>query len=613
MSVEALGGVTFLRAGWLWLLLALPLLAWLWHRLQVRAGGWQRAVDAHLLPHVTTRGRRARAPLALLLAVWTLGTVALAGPAWREVPQPLLRRDAALAIVLELSHTMRAGDLKPDRLTRARFKIADLLAARRDGQFALVVFARSAYTVAPVTDDGDTLLALLDALDPSIMPEPGQNPERGIDKAVELLASAGHDEGDILLIADGVDGATERAAAAAAERGYRVFVLGVGTRAGAPVPMPEGGFMEDVSGQLVLPRLEEDALRAVAQAGGGRYAGLTADRSDLAALRLLDPEPGRGGLADSDDATRTLRDEGPWFVLALLPLVALLFRRGWLLCLPLALVAVPRPALAFDWASLWQRDDQRAYDALVEGEPARARELAPDAALRGAAAYRMEDFEAAATELAPLDDADAHYNRGNALAKAGRYQEALAAYDAALARDPNHEDAVANRKAVEDWLAQQPPQDSQGEGGEGEGEQQPSDQPPQDGEQQDGERQESDQQQSDSGEPQPSDSRDGDPSQDGEAREPGEDPNEDGDTPERAEPEQREGDEQAFSQAMEQALQESGEGEQPVATPADQPPQTEREQAIEQWLRRVPDDPGGLLRRKFALEHQRRQATGEDE
>lgn len=597
----------FLRPLWLLALPLVALLPWWWRRAGASSGGWKQVVDAHLLEFQLQRGRRRRAPLLLAMLGATLALLALAGPAWREAPQPLQQREAPLAIVLEVSDSMRAADLPPQRLASARFALTDLLRTRSDGQFALVAYAGAAFTVAPVTDDGTTLLALLNALDPAQMPVGGADAARALQHAADLLESAGFAHGDILLVADDADAAASAAAAQAHARGYRVSVLGIGTAAGAPVALPGGGFLKDASGAIVVPALQADALRAVAAAGAGRYATLVPGRKAIEALQLA--TAGSDRYQASEDARQAFVDDGPWLVLLLLPIAALAFRRGWLGCV-LVLGLLPPPAAhALDWDALWQRDDQRAWDALQHGDAERAAALARDPALKGSALYRGGEMEQAIGAFAASAGADAHYNRGNALAGAQRFEEAIAAYDAALALEPQMEDALANRAAVEEWLRQQQsqPGEDPGEGEQGEQGDDPSGQ--QDG-QQDGQQQQDGQGEQ---EGEPGDPGDGDQQQDGQ---PGEGERDDGSGAEdapaaaAAEDEQARAErEQQFAQDMQQALDAAGKEDAQQAQQGEvrmDPAEREQRQAVEQWLQRVPDDPGGLLRRKFLIEHQRR-------
>ena len=600
----ALAQFHYLRPWWLLALLALPLLLWLWRRRRIVDDPWRQVCDAHLLPHLLERGGGKRGWLAPLL--FSFGFViainALAGPAFRQLPQPLSRADSALIVALDLSDTLRATDLKPDRATRARFKLASLLAARREGQTALIAYAGDAFTVAPLTDDASSLADLANAMQTDIVPVRGKRPERAIDLAARLLHDAGFETGDLLLITDGIDRRAIEAAERVSKVGLRVSALGAGTVQGAPAPLPEGGFVPDDGGGILLAKLDETSLRALADSGGGRYAALASDNADLAALGLDAIVGSNTRMSEDERTTAAYRDEGPWLLLALLPLAALAFRRGWLACLAL-MFALPAPqAHAFEWEALWKRDDQRAWEAL-KNDPARAQQLAQDSALRGSAAYRAEDYASAEQDFAKRADADAHYNRGNALAKAERYDEALAAYDEALKTTPDMDDAITNRKAVEDWLKkqQQQSEQQQQQGGDpsqqqqgGEGEQQEQEGDPQ-------------QQQGEQDQSQSSDSKDGKSQQ----REGGEkDDAQDGAPQDAASEEQKREAEQRFAEQMEQALKEGEQGEAEAAAQED-PREGEKRQAAEQWLRRVPDDPGGLLRRKFALEYQRRQRDGE--
>ncbi|MFC4729403.1 VWA domain-containing protein [Coralloluteibacterium thermophilus] len=590
-------GLVFLRPAWLLLLLGLPLLAWLWRRRRQADAAWRDSVDPHLLPHLLDArgGGRRDLPLLLAACVLVLATFALAGPSWRHDSQPLWRPQAALVVALDLSSSMLAEDIAPSRIARVRYKLAELLETRRGGQVGLVVYADDAFVVSPLTEDAATVRAFLDALSPDIMPVDGQRPERAIARAVALMENAGFATGTVLVITDSAGNAAGRAAAAARGKGFTVSVLGVGTEQGAPVTTGSG-FLADRGGGLRMPRLDPAALRELAAAGGGRYAALSGDREDLETLGVLDPQAVAAGGEESVVGRRA--DGGIWLVLALLPLALLAFRRGWLMVLAVVMVLpVATPAQAGGLEGAFRRADQRARDALEAGDVERARSLARDPALAAAAAYRAGDHAAAAAIWERLDGVDADYNRGNALARAGDYEAALAAYDAALARDPGHEDAEANRRAVQEWLERQPPQPQEG----GEGGQDP---PPEPGPGEDAQQGQGD-----------SPAQPGqDPQQDADA-EPGD---ADGARDPEASPEPEPGDEDAQREAeaaaraeMERALAERAQQEGTAQVDPEARREDEQRQAVEQWLRRVPDDPGGLLRRKFELEHRRRQLQGD--
>jgi Ca-activated chloride channel family protein len=587
----------FLRPLWLVLL---PVGAWLiWQLFRGRAegGGWRSVVEASLRPHVLLEPevlRDTRLPLIVTLLSWATAVVALAGPTWERLPVPAFRSDEALVVALDLSRSMDAGDVEPSRLARAKLKLLDLLERRAAGQTALVVFSTHAFTVTPLTTDTRTISSLVSALDTNIMPTQGGSIAAGLERAAALLEQTGLRRGDVLLITDSeVGNADLDAAGELANDGYRVSVLAVGTEQGAPIPRGEGGFVTDDAGQVVVPQLPTAALQRLASTGGGRFAPLATNDRDLDALF---PEPAALPLdvALSDEGGEEYEadvwlDRGAVLAALLLPLLALCFRRGWICALALVVVAPLPRAHAFEWQDLWQRPDQRGYDAFEAEQAARAADLFENPAWRGAAQYRAGRFEASAASLANVDSVLGHYNRGNALAKAGQIPAAIAAYDRALTLDPEHEDARYNRDLLEEFLknnpqAEQPQQASEGE----QGRQGDSGGENQSGEQQEGgqsgEQAQSEQgEQGESGESQAADG----------AQEPPEDAGAEPEGEQNAEQHANAGDEAAEEAAADAA------GPQDVE-------QWASEQAAEQWLRRVPQDPGGLLRRKFLYQYQRR-------
>lgn len=578
----------FLRPLWLWGLPLLALLLWgLWRRRR-QQGQWAEVCDPWLLPHVLIDrpGRAQRHSLALLGLGGVLGLLALAGPTWEQEPSPAFRNQQALAIALALSRTMDAGDVKPSRLERARYKIADLLQARKDGQTALLAYADDAYTVTPLTDDRETLRALLSALNTGIMPAQGNRADRALLQAGRLLHQAGFQEGHVLLIGDDADEQAQQAAAQLREQGYRVSVLGVGTAQGAPIASSGGEFLKDGNGDIVIPRLDAAALQAVATAGGGRYQALASDNSDVQALaREFEQRKAQEGSGDSSARVAQWRDQGPWLLLPLLPLAALAFRRGLLAVAGLSLLLPwPKDAAAWDWPDLWQTPDQQAQQAMQRQDYAAAAQRFQNPAWKGAAYYRAGQYQQAAEALAGLEDADAQYNRGNALAQAGQYAQAIAAYDAALKQNPQHADARANKAEVEKQMRQQPPPQQKHSGKDK-------------GKDKDKDKSQQSSQQSEQSPGQP-------PSEPQKDEAPGEQ------TPADQAPQPPKPSAQAGrNDPAQRAKPPQDATPQPEAADSGAP--DEAQQANEAWLKRIPDDPGGLLRRKFLYQQQQRRTAPE--
>ncbi|HEX7112363.1 MAG TPA: colicin transporter [Mizugakiibacter sp.] len=611
MDVSALAGFHFLRPGWLPALLLVPPLLVLLARAARSEGALARLADPLLLPTLLVRAGGRRSALALAAAVGTLAVLALAGPAWERVPAPLYRNQAVRVIALSLAPDMLAQDVKPDRLTLARYKVRDLLEASRDGRSALIAYAGDAFLVAPVTRDVDTLIEQIDALAPDVMPVQGDAPARAIDLGAQLIRRAGATGGELVLVTGNADAAAEAAARRARAAGVRVSVLGVGTPQGAPVALPEGGFLEDAHGAVSIARRDDRALAALAAAGGGRYVAMHADADDVAALTA----PTREQAATASDARAAQwRDRGPWLLLPLLPLAALGFRRGWALLLALALLPPPQ-ARAASFADLWRTPDQQAARLLREGDARAALARARDPALAAAAAYRAGDYTRAAALYRDLPGADARYNLGNALARSGRYREALGAYADALHMNPRMADARANRDAVAAWLKRHPlpPQAGEGAGTPQAGGASPpsSAQPPRPGT---------------SAPPRPGQgnasapdaSPDAAASTASTAPQAGGKPGPaDNDGAPRPDPRQQ-AEAQRAGAALKQAMDRALAGARPAhdgthRLGADVDAREARlPAAMREALARVPDDPGGLLRRKFLLEWQRRQGTAAD-
>ena len=625
--LSQLNQLHWLRPEMVWA--ALPmLLALLWlARRQRPQRGWQQHIDAELLPYLLDEGEqrpRRLWPVALAALICWL---ALMGPSWEKLPSPVLEDRSGLVIVLDLSPSMLAQDVQPSRLERAKYTIRDLLRLRADGQTALVASAGDAFVVAPLTDDGNTLSTLLPALHPGMMPLPGSNPLAGLTLAAQLLDRGGSASGHILLIGDGFS-ASQLAGLKdfARTSQYPLSILAVGSERGAPIPLPEGGFLKDNQGKTVLASVPTGLMKSLSRDSGGHYAQLDSQLSE----QTLDELASGSRTFEKSERQQNMdqwRDGGVWLVLLLVPLALLTFRRSVLPLILLATIGLPETSHALDWQSTLKTPDQRGA-ALFDSDPAAAASQFIDPMWRGSALYRAGDYAGAAEAFAEHDSADAHYNRGNALAKAGKLDEAIDAYQQALDWDPEMVDAKANKALLEQLKQQQEQQqeqqgDQQNSDGSGEQESQDSES------KQNSDSQESaDSQQSSSGDQQNGRSQDSDSDSDASQSQ------NDGQVDERESTEQS-GDAQSEAQqqaqrdaAAEHARQQNAsdtessvaenttelsdeQGDSNAAAGTSQEPLSEEEQAQEQWLRNIPDSADQLLRNKFQYQYMQRRQRGE--
>ncbi len=611
----------FLRPWWLLLLPVVAVLCWqLWRWRGSAASPWRAVCDAALLERLLVRdalSRPQRWPW-LLGAALSLAVMALAGPAWERMPQPLYRQQQALVLLLDLSRSMLAGDLRPDRLTRARQKLEDLLTRRHEGQTALVVYAAEPFVLVPLTDDARVIAQQLSVLTPEMMPAQGSRLDLALKQASELLRESGVVHGQVLVLTDGVDDSAVAEAKRLYHRGHRVSVLAFGSEEGAPIP-GSGGFVTDRSGNIVVARSDMVAMRRLASAGGGAFAQATLDDSDLSRV-LFRPVLRQGEGAQARDAGRAAlgdrwREEGPWLLLPLLLLAAFAFRRGWLLAGVVVVVMLPAPARAWSLADLWRNADQQGMALLEQGNSRQAAERFADWRWQAVARYRAGDYTGALHALRRPRSADDWYNRGNALAKAGQLGEAIAAYDQALKLQPDMEDAAFNRDLLRRLQAQKR---KQGQGRQGNERAQREKKGANAGAESGARKQQS----ADGGTGR--DRRRGSDAGKGRVQAKNDQGEEgssaslssadrgasSGERNRRAREEAAREDRDAqkkperFARMKRAAGDRSGKG-----TPSDDSRMRrlkEQQQARAMWLRRVPDDPGGLLRRKFQYQYRQR-------
>ncbi|MCB1691755.1 MAG: VWA domain-containing protein [Pseudomonadales bacterium] len=573
----------FLRPEWFYALIPAVALFVILRLRSARGSNWEKTIDPGFLPFLleSPGGKRGSSAFAWVLLAWILATIALAGPVFRKIPQPVHEREDALVIVFDLTRSMYAEDVKPNRLIRARRKLQDLLAMRKEGVTALVVYAGDAHTVSPLTDDAATIAEMIPAISPEIMPEPGSHLAPALERAVSLFKDAGVGSGRILVITDEIRDLADAQSVARENRfNYPVSVLSVGTADGAPIPGHNfddaTGYLKDANGVLIIPKVDFNAMQSFANLSGGRFSRMTLTDEDLDYLLadegIVDEEAYREVERDFD----TWVEEGPWLLLLLLPIAALAFRRGWVWMFALVMILPPAPAQASWWDDLWQTRNQQAAEAMKEGNTATAAQLFENPAWKGTAHYRSKDYESAAAQFTHLDTSDGKYNLGNALARAGSYEKAISAYDDALKKDPDNEDAKFNKELVENLLKNQQKQKQKQD-------------------QQHDKKQQQDQSKSQD--------QNGKGSQDQSGQQTSQQQQQDQQAQEKKEQETQQ-------QKQQQAEDQQKQAQQQMAQQDDAPLDDEQKQALEQWLRRVPDDPGGLLRRKFQLQHDERQRNG---
>ena len=640
MEITALSEFHFLRVEWLWLLPLWGLILWFLPKIQSSQIDWAQWIAPPLqrlfvVSSQISQHRKKQLQVGFAL-IWILGTIALAGPAWERLPQPLLVRDQARVILLDLSYSMLATDLQPNRLERARYKIEDLLNRFQEGQTAIILYAGDAHTLVPLTEDVETIRTLLPSLHPSLMPVRGSRPDLAFENVIEMLNQVDIQNSHLVWITDGIDDQQVKPLQnLLSSQRHKLTVLAVGTPSGAPIVLEKGNYLKDTNNNIVIPQLDLTPLKAVAKALGGQVLPVQYDDSDLE--RLVASEEKDQGFQEQEEELTTdrWREEGPWLFVLLLPLVAMIFRRGWLFLL--VLTSWPSLSQAWEWRELFINDNQRAYELLQEGQAAEAAQTFDDSMWQGIASYKAQEYEAALQHWSNEESPITSYNRGNALARNGKLPEALQAYDRAIAAKPDWEDAQFNRDLVAKLLdsqQKQPQEDrssdgnpNQSEEGEEDSQEQPNqaapsgnsteeNQLPENNDAADGESAQNNQQSAEQAlkpdDSQGSEDPTGQPSeQNSEQKNTGS-----AGGKETTDSENLEKTGQKESQKNPVTPEEGNESEKEeqsdqAAAYLKGNEKGEQQQMLQQWLRKVPDDPGQLLRNKMRLESLRRRQASE--
>ena len=358
-------------------------------------------------------------------------------------------------VVLDVSASMHASDIVPDRLTRARLELLDWLPKLQGERVGLIVFAGEAGVLLPPTDDIDLLRRALDQVDSHLIEAPGTNLAAALDLARSQLAAVPGHAKAVLLASDAERDSVEPAAQAAVEALRRahlpLFVLGVGSEAGAPVPLPDGGFAER-DGVRVLSRMDAATYGRWARSTGGRFVEVVDGDGDWAALH----DGGIAALPGDPVAAGSVRAWRELYAWCLAPalvffMAAYLPRRVVATAVVAVLFAtlVPPPAQA-DEAAAWQAWQARRY-ASAQTLYAQLGGYAGQMGA-GAAAWRQADYAAAVRHFGAAlllaangrERADALYNLGNAHYGRGQWQAAVEAYQVVLRMRPADTRARAN-------------------------------------------------------------------------------------------------------------------------------------------------------------------------
>jgi Ca-activated chloride channel family protein len=452
-----------------------------------------------LLPNQQRLNHRRRARDILILLSGFAFLIALARPQWGFTWQESVKRGVDIVVAVDVSHSMLAEDIKPSRLVRAQREVMDLLDQLKGDRVGLVSFAGTAYLESPLTLDYSAFRGFLQSLSPELIPIQGTNIEAAIRISIEALKQRNkglvstNRSNVIVLITDGenFEGDIESAGKIASDEHIKIYIIGVGTANGAPIP-GRSGYRRDDSGELVLTKLHESSLRKLAKATGGTYvSSITSDQDTFSIYE----EGIRKSFEGSELDYMKAKTWNEYFQIPLGIAILLLLLGPWgniwkiavgylrssetktavlLLLLASNLVASPKIAQADELSDDFKRRFNSGSTALGRGDFQTAleqfsklRQDYPDnlQVLNAEAIshYRLQEFEQAENILKEglklggdkQQMAEILYNLGNTAVQRGKYQEAVSHYESSLNLQADEEETIQNLEYAKKLIEKQ--------------------------------------------------------------------------------------------------------------------------------------------------------------
>ncbi|TBR45009.1 VWA domain-containing protein [Marinomonas agarivorans] len=529
-------------------------------------------IDAKLLPYLQMSQKGSRLPNWVGLLVTCLFIIGIAGISWEKKPTRTFLSPQQTILILDQSLSMYATDIAPNRLTRMKQKVRDLLTHLKEGDIAITAYAGDAYVISPFSQDKKTLIHFLLALDPMIMPLYGSNPVAAFKTSLELIKNAQQQTHLILFTDDIKRSDIDKIKNLLVDYNVIISIVGIGTKEGATISLPTGQLLQSQQG-VIKAILPEQQLKTLANSINANYYDSNLSDQDMMKIASINAKVDTYREANNDSLLWA--EKGHWFALPFLLWLLYQFRSGIFTSLVLIInlsFSSESHATPLDW---FATPDQQAQKYADEGDWQTAKSLFQNKEWQAAADYALGNYQDAGTMLEQLTDstrsAEFFYNKGNSLALAGQLEPSIVAYEKAIELKDNFTEAEENLDYIKELLAKQQSDqnDSQSQA------QQPDQQEPQ------------------------SQSAQNSPSSSSDSGKQGSN-----DTKQK---------EQEQASEAELAQDEQAKQQDQANTPSpDIHRETELDQedkiALNQWMRQIQDDPGGLLKRKLWYLHQEKRA-----
>lgn len=413
---------------------------------------------------ISEQSKTKKSQFGIWIAAWSLAIIALAGPfIITDQDSTTTRTGVDIVVIIDISPSMQVTDIPPNRLARSKLELGDFIQKLKGDRVALITFSANAYPVLPLTFDYDAFLYFANALEPSLVTKQGSNLGQALIEAEKLLDQGNKNGRAIILLSDGETHNETALEVGKNNRKSPLFILGMGTKNGGPVPNQSGHFIRQ-NQALIISRLQPEKLSSLTQPEN--YISLKNDDSDWKAIIKLI----RQQTETNHYPTQVTENKIELFSWLLSISLLLFLYQGMqrfntilpLILLP-ALSAIPNPS----HANVWQ--EQQAHNALKSGNYSQAiqhyQTLHTYSSYMGlgAAYYRQQKWPESihayqqAFESADTDDQRAHtsFNEANALTQQHQFEKAQVAYQRALHWKKNYKEAILNLNLIKTLLPSQ--------------------------------------------------------------------------------------------------------------------------------------------------------------
>jgi len=437
----------FLRPVFLWLLVP-AIISLVLGLVNIRKQArWQKHIAPHLRPFVIKAGSEMKIQLIRIISIFifSIAILGLAGPTWKKIEIPGQILETPVVIVLDMSQSMMATDIQPNRLERAKFKIHDFLKANPKARTALIGFAGTAHTIVPLTADYNIILNHLDGLKPELIPIKGSNLEAAL-RLSDTLTQVTEAPSHIILFSDDfTEDNFTILREFAANGNTQLEIIPMNTVSGADIRKPgTNAFFKDKAGSNVHSALNQGILTKLNAIENITAGKLTLDKSDV---EFLAKKIGANLKFQEKDKEKEddWEDKGLWFTIPLILLALLWFRKGWVIFSFLLMIGFTSCNSDNSFQDFWVSKEYQAQNEYNKENYERAAEMYTDPEHKGVAWYKAGDYDKAIESFKKDTTANGAYNLGLSLYKNGNYSQAAVAFEKALELNPQLEQARQNK------------------------------------------------------------------------------------------------------------------------------------------------------------------------